>query len=60
MKRQKRDRSERAFSRGMKAGLSGRQQGLCPYTDPALRSQWLGGWREGHDDRLHSTMMKNH
>ncbi|MFZ1874424.1 MAG: ribosome modulation factor, partial [Chania sp.] len=31
MKRQKRDRLERAQSRGYQAGIAGRSRELCPY-----------------------------
>tara|TARA_B100001094_G_scaffold332528_1_gene405037 strand:+ start:2561 stop:2737 length:177 start_codon:yes stop_codon:yes gene_type:complete len=53
MKRQKRDKHERAFSRGFQAGIHGKNQDLCPYSDQSLKSEWLGGWREGYDDRIH-------
>ncbi|WMN60055.1 ribosome modulation factor [Pseudoalteromonas xiamenensis] len=51
MKRQKRDRLERAFSQGFKAGLQGRSKELCPYQQIEPRSEWLGGWREAIDSR---------
>ncbi|MFC3031373.1 ribosome modulation factor [Pseudoalteromonas fenneropenaei] len=51
MKRQKRDRLERAFSQGYKAGLQGRSKELCPYQQIEARSEWLGGWREALDSR---------
>ncbi|MBE0368219.1 ribosome modulation factor [Pseudoalteromonas sp. MMG013] len=51
MKRQKRDRLERAHSQGFKAGLSGRSKDLCPYQQIESRSEWLGGWREAIDNR---------
>ncbi|MCV5976625.1 ribosome modulation factor, partial [Escherichia coli] len=38
MKRQKRDRLERAQSQGYKAGLNGRSQEACPYQQVDARS----------------------
>ncbi|WP_122289768.1 ribosome modulation factor [Serratia plymuthica] len=52
MKRQKRDRLERAHSKGYQAGILGHPKDLCPYkTTVDSRSQWLGGWREAMEDR---------
>ncbi|NTS77353.1 ribosome modulation factor [Catenovulum sp. SM1970] len=51
MKRQKRDRLERAHSRGYQAGLIGKAKDACPYQSSDSRSQWLGGWREAVGDR---------
>ncbi len=45
MKRQKRDRLERAHQRGYQAGIAGRSKEMCPYQTLNQRSQWLGGWR---------------
>lgn len=47
MKRQKRDRSERAYQRGYLAGLEGRNRDLCPHHQFELHDRWLAGWREG-------------
>ncbi|GIU19759.1 MULTISPECIES: ribosome modulation factor [unclassified Shewanella] len=52
MKRQKRDRLDRAFSKGFQAGVGGRSKEICPYSTLDSKSQWLGGWREGIDGRL--------
>lgn len=49
MKRQKRDRGERAYSRGYQAGLQGRSRDTCPYDEETMRLTWLNGWREGRD-----------
>ncbi|MFP3345779.1 ribosome modulation factor, partial [Halomonas sp. SIMBA_159] len=46
MKRQKRDRLERAHAQGYRAGVTGRSKEICPYQSLDTRSQWLGGWRE--------------
>ncbi|WP_462158379.1 ribosome modulation factor [Pseudoalteromonas sp. GB56] len=51
MKRQKRDRLERAHSQGYKAGMAGRSKENCPYQQLDPRSQWLGGWREAIEER---------
>ncbi|MGX8942251.1 ribosome modulation factor [Symbiopectobacterium sp. Eva_TO] len=55
MKRQKRDRLERAQSRGYQAGLSGKSKELCPYQSINARSEWLGGWRQAMEDRAVTT-----
>jgi ribosome modulation factor len=54
MRRQKRDRLERAHSQGYKAGMAGRSKEMCPYENTDPKSQWLGGWREAMEAR--STM----
>ncbi|WP_173919966.1 ribosome modulation factor [Pseudidiomarina piscicola] len=52
MKRQKRDRLERAHAQGFKAGVAGRSKELCPYqTQDEIRSEWLGGWRDAQEAR---------
>ncbi|CAM4408672.1 ribosome modulation factor [Vibrio astriarenae] len=51
MKRQKRDRNERAHSQGYKAGLNGRSSEECPYQQMEAKSYWLGGWRDARDDK---------
>ncbi|QOL26972.1 ribosome modulation factor [Thalassotalea sp. LPB0316] len=51
MKRQKRDRLDRAFSNGYQAGISGRSRDNCPYQNTDAKSEWLGGWREAIQDR---------
>ncbi|GAL21258.1 ribosome modulation factor [Vibrio maritimus] len=51
MKRQKRDRLERAQSQGYKAGLNGRSMEACPYQQMDAKSYWLGGWRDARDDK---------
>ncbi|MBD3647726.1 MAG: ribosome modulation factor [Pseudomonadales bacterium] len=49
MKRQKRDRHERAFTRGYQIGLHGKSRDLCPYQDSEKRQAWLSGWRTGRE-----------
>lgn len=51
MKRQKRDKLERAHSQGYKAGVAGKSKDECPYQGTDARSNWLGGWREANEDR---------
>ena len=51
MKRQKRDRTNRAFTRGYQAGLNGKSKEACPFTDIPTRQHWLSGWREGRSDQ---------
>jgi ribosome modulation factor len=51
MKRQKRDRLERAHAQGYRAGVTGRSKEICPYQNLDARSEWLGGWREAMADR---------
>ena len=51
MKRQKRDRLERAHHRGYQAGITGRSKEMCPYQTLNQRSYWMGGWREAMEDR---------
>lgn len=46
MKRQKRDRFERAHSKGYNAGISGKTSESCPFTTTDTKEHWLGGWRE--------------
>ena len=50
MKRVKRDKSNRAYSRGYQAGVQGRSRDICPYTDTNARQFWLAGWRDGRSD----------
>ncbi|MFZ5722725.1 MAG: ribosome modulation factor [Pseudomonadota bacterium] len=50
MKRQKRDRGERAYSRGYQAALQGRSREACPFQpEDSMRQTWLNGWRAGKD-----------
>jgi ribosome modulation factor len=51
MSTHKRDRSERAFEHGHKAGIKGRSTEQCPYKSLVdLRAAWLRGWRVGRDE----------
>jgi ribosome modulation factor len=50
MRRQKRDKSNRAYVRGYQAGVGGRSRELCPFNDVATRQHWLNGWRDGRAD----------
>ncbi len=51
MRRQKRDMTERAFSKGYQAGAGGRHKETCPHDGGDVRQQWLTGWREGRTDQ---------
>lgn len=51
LKRQKRDRLERANSQGYQAGIAGRSKEHCPYQTADVRSEWLGGWRDAMEAR---------
>jgi ribosome modulation factor len=50
MRRQKRDKTDRAFTKGYQTGVSGHSKDICPHTEPQLRQAWLTGWREGRVD----------
>ncbi|RLA47524.1 MAG: ribosome modulation factor [Gammaproteobacteria bacterium] len=53
MKRQKRDISQRAYSKGYQQGYHGRSDERCPFQeDSATAREWIKGWQEGHDDNL--------
>lgn len=58
MKRQKRDRLERAYSKGYQIGLAGRSKELCPHQELDTRENWLTGWREGRNGFLHGLGQK--
>lgn len=59
MKRQKRDKLERAHSKGFNAALHGQSKEVCPYEELNAKEEWLGGWREGRE-QFHSTGMKSY
>ncbi|AJQ95243.1 ribosome modulation factor [Gynuella sunshinyii] len=50
MRRQKRDRMERAFQKGYMAGVEGKSKDSCPKVNPTEHQEWLNGWREGRVD----------
>ncbi|MGB0361301.1 MAG: ribosome modulation factor [Endozoicomonas sp.] len=50
MRRHKRDKSDRAFNKGYRVGISGRSRDICPHQEAELRQSWLSGWREGRVD----------
>jgi len=50
MKRQKRSKSNRAFTRGYQTGINGKSRDLCPFQDFEYRQAWLSGWRAGRED----------
>lgn len=50
MRRQKRDRTERAFQKGYLAGMNGKSKEACPIEVGSLHQEWINGWREGRID----------
>lgn len=58
MRRQKRDRLDRAHTKGYNAGLAGRSRENCPYSSGDAKSQWLGGWREAMHERSSGLSIK--
>ncbi|RKF19920.1 ribosome modulation factor [Alginatibacterium sediminis] len=52
MKRQKRDRLERAHAKGYQAGLIGKSKDACPYEMVDAKGQWYGGWRSAVEERV--------
>ncbi len=50
MKRQKRDKIERAFIKGYNTGVTGKSRDICPHEMIEMRQAWLTGWREGRSD----------
>jgi len=60
LKRQKRDRNQRAYDRGYAAGIKGKSKNICPHADEATRGEWLGGWRQAKDDAWNADVMERH
>lgn len=59
--RAKRDRKNRAFDHGFRAGMEGRSVDVCPYDSLLeLRGLWMGGWREGRDTQLNGVYDLQH
>ncbi|HBC18002.1 MAG: ribosome modulation factor [Alcanivorax sp.] len=56
MKRQKRNKDDRAYSRGYNAGLDGKSREECPFGALSARTNWMGGWREGRTDFAHGML----
>ena len=53
MRRVKREKSERAYSRGYQAGIQNRPKESCPYATKLNTGQsWIMGWRDGRSDQL--------
>ena len=50
MKRAKRDKTTRAYSRGFLAGQLGRSKEVCPHSEVPSRHSWLSGWRDGRSE----------
>lgn len=51
MKRQKRSHTNRAFSKGYQAAMTGRSWSTCPFETGDARQNWMSGWREGREDQ---------
>lgn len=51
MKRQKRDKFERAQLKGYQAGLNGKSMDDCPYLTSDAKNYWLGGWRDARNEK---------
>lgn len=45
----KRDKLERAYAQGYKAGVHGHGEESCRHFEDTTRGAWYGGWREGRD-----------
>ena len=50
MRRQKRDKSVRAYEKGYQAGAMGRSSDTCPHSCEQQRVNWISGWRAGRSD----------
>ena len=50
MRRQKRDKADRTFTRGYQIGVHGKSRELCPYHEDEPKQEWLNGWRCGRED----------
>lgn len=51
MKSQKRSHSDRAFSKGYQAAITGRSWSSCPFEGNKAKQLWMSGWREGRQDQ---------
>lgn len=53
MRTKKRDKVERVFHQGYKAGMRGHSSDFCPHTgNMEARGAWFSGWREGRSQFL--------
>ena len=50
MRRQKRQKENRAFARGYQNGVLGRSRELCPFHEDTAKQAWINGWRTGRED----------
>ncbi|PVZ69796.1 ribosome modulation factor [Pelagibaculum spongiae] len=54
MKTHKRDRTQRAWSKGYHAGLVGMSKEACPYAGSVnVRHNWMVGWRQAKENLSH-------
>lgn len=51
MRRQKRNRLDRAFQKGYLAGVNGKSRDFCPKDIGPEHQEWINGWREGREDK---------
>ncbi len=51
MRRQKRDRLDRAYQKGYLAGVKGKSKEICPKEAGPEHQEWINGWREGREDK---------
>lgn len=60
MRTKKRDKSERTFHQGYRAGLRGHSMDFCPYTgDREARGAWFSGWRSGRSQFLSGYILES-
>jgi len=64
MKRQKRNPSQRAYTKGYQLGFDGRSEDTCPHQSNSIFAhEWMKGWREGREDqsvgfKMHTSQQK--
>lgn len=50
MRSQKRNPTEKAFTKGYQAAMSGKSWAACPFDSGKARVIWMNGWREARED----------
>ena len=48
----KRDKIDKAYKQGYRAGIRGHSQDLCNHFEEDARAAWFNGWREGKDQNF--------
>lgn len=51
MRRAKREKTTRAFTRGYQAGRMGKSRDHCPFHCEEQKQSWINGWRNGREDQ---------